>query len=237
MPKRLLFAFLSATLLLFARQPPPDAEPQSFSSRIARLKKLDGLFPLYWDEHAGKMWLEIERFDQEFLYITALSAGVGSNELGLDRGELNQPLVVSFERAGPRVLLVESNYRFRATSADPAERRAELDSFARSALWGFSIAAEEGSRVLVDATDFFLRDAAHVSERLQQQKQGQYKVDPTRTAFYLALTKAFPRNTEVETTVTLTGEPTGTYIREVTPSPEAVTVREHQSFIALPEPG
>ncbi len=219
-------------------QPPSRDEPQqTFASRTEGLTKLEGFLPLYWDDRTGKLWLEIGRFNQEFLYITALSAGVGSNELGLDRGRMDEPEVVQFERSGPRVLLVESNYRFRATSGDPAEMRAERDSFARSALWGFDIAAQDGSRVLVDATNFFLRDAAGVAMHLQAQKQGQYRLDPTRSAFDMPLTKGFPRNTEVETTLTFTGEPAGKYIREVTPSPEAVTVREHQSFVALPEPG
>ncbi len=103
-------------------------------------EKFDGFFPLYWDEHTGKMWLEIDRFNQEFLYVTALSAGVGSNDLGLDRGKMNEPLVVQFERSGPRILLIQSNYRFRASSDDPAERRSVRDSFARSTLWGFDVA-------------------------------------------------------------------------------------------------
>ncbi|MBV9296134.1 MAG: zinc-dependent metalloprotease [Acidobacteriaceae bacterium] len=216
---------------------PAESAPQSLASRIAGLRKFEGFFPLYWDEHTGKMWLEIDRFNQEFLYVTALSAGVGSNELGLDRGSMNAPQVVQFERSGPRILLIESNYRFRATGADAAEHGAEIDSFARSTLWGFDVVAEQGSRVLVDATAFFLRDAARVSERLQGAKQGAYHTDATRCAFYLPLTNAFPKNTEIETTLTFTGEPTGEQIREVTPSPEAVTVREHQSFVALPDPG
>ncbi len=237
MAKRFLIALLLISTLPLAAQRSPNSEPQTFASRIAGLQKLEGFFPLYWDEHSGKMWLEIDRFNQEFLYITALSAGIGSNDLELDRGRMNPAMVVQFERSGPRVLLIESNYRFRATSADAAERRAERDSFARSTLWGFDVAAEDGSRVLVDATNFFLRDAAGVASDLQRQKQGPYKLDPTRTDFYLPLTKAFPRNTEVETTITFTGEPTGKYIQQVTPTPDAVTVREHQSFVALPEPG
>lgn len=235
--KQFILSLLLACSLSFAS--PTAAAPSlpTIAERTAGLQKFDGFVPLYWDEHTGKMWLEIDRFNQEFLYITALSAGVGSNELGLDRGRMSQPVVVQFERSGPRVLMIESNYNFRATHADPAERRDELDSFARSTLWGFEVAAEEGSRVLVDATNFFLRDADRVSERLQEAKQGQYRVDPTRSDFYLPLTKAFPRNTEVETTLTFTGEPTGKLLRDVTPSPEAITVREHQSFVALPEPG
>jgi hypothetical protein len=199
--------------------------------------KLDGFVPLYWDEHAGKMWMEISRFDQEFLYLVALSAGVGSNDLGLDRGRIDGQHIVRFERAGPKVLMVESNYAFRASSTNPLEQRAERDSFARSALWGFEVAAEEGGRVLVDATAFLLRDADNVAVQLVREKQGSYREDPSRCAIYMPLTKAFPKNTEVETTITLTGEPSGQYIREVTPSPEAVTFREHQGFVELPGPG
>ncbi|HZS53977.1 MAG TPA: zinc-dependent metalloprotease [Bryobacteraceae bacterium] len=237
MNKRICLAFFLCSSIVFAGQRAANAEPQTFAARTANLRKIDGFVPLYWDEHTGKMWLEISRFDQEFLYITALSAGVGSNDLGLDRGNMSEPVVVQFERSGPRILLIESNYRFRATGNNPAEKRATADSFARSTLWGFEVASEEGGRVLVDATNFFLRDAAHVAERLQRQHQGQYRVDPTRSAFYLPYTKAFPRNTEVETTMTFTGEPAGNLVREVTPSPDAITVREHQSFVALPEPG
>ncbi|MBV8072694.1 MAG: zinc-dependent metalloprotease, partial [Acidobacteriaceae bacterium] len=192
---------------------------------------------LYWDEHAGKMYMEIERFNEEFLYITALSAGVGSNDLGLDRGRMHEPKVVQFERIGPKILLIESNYKFRATAPDAAEQRSARDSFARSTLWGFEIIAEQGSQALVDATAFLLRDAAGVARALQEQKQGNYRVDESRSAFYLPLTKAFPKNTEVETTITFTGEAAGQLIREVTPSPDAVTVREHQGFVALPGPG
>ncbi len=207
----------------------------SISTKTTGLKRINGLFPLYWDENSGRMWLQIDRFDQEFLYITALSAGVGSNDLGLDRGLMQEPKVVRFERSGPRVLLTQSNYSYRATTQNAAEQRAELDSFARSTLWGFEAAAEEDGRVLVDATDFFLQDAAGVAKKLQQLKQGTYHADKTRSAFYLSLTKNFPRNTEVETTVTLLGDTPGTYLREVVPTPDAVTVREHQSFVQLPD--
>jgi hypothetical protein len=220
--------------LLFAAQQAPSP---TIAQKTAGAQKIDGLFPLYWDEHTGKMWLEIPDIGKEFLYITALSAGVGSNDLGLDRGLMNEPKVVQFERSGPRVLLVQSNYSFRATSPNPLEQRAATDSFARSTLWGFEVAAEENGHILVDATSFLLRDAAAASQTLRREKQGNYSLDATRCAFYLPLTKAFPRNTEVETTITLTGEPTGQYIREVAPTPDAITVREHQSFVQLPDDG
>ena len=108
---------------------------------------------------AGRLYLEISRFDQELLYQTSLPAGLGSNPIGLDRGQLGATAVVTFQRVGPKVLLTQANYRFRALSEDAAERQAVADSFARSVLWGFKVEAAEDGRVLVDATDFLLRDA------------------------------------------------------------------------------
>jgi hypothetical protein len=213
------------------------AAPQSIAARTAGLQKLDGYFPLHWDSRAGKMWLEVDRWESEFLYVNSLPAGLGSNDVGLDRGQLGGRRVVRFERAGPRVLLLERNYDFRARSDNPDERRAVADAFAESAIWGFEIAAEEGTRVLVDATSFFLRDAHDVIGTLRRAQQGQYRLDATRCAFYLPRTKNFPRNTEVEVTLTFAGEQPGGFVRQVTPSPESLTLRQHHSFIELPPPG
>ena len=232
-----LFSTLAMGCFCITSYAYPVAEPATITSKVADMTKLDGFIPLYWDQHTGKMWLEISRFHEEFLYLASLSAGVGSNDLGLDRGRMEGGKVVQFDRVGPRVLLIESNYGFRASSSNPLEQRAERDSFARSALWGFDVAAEEGGRVLVDATAFLIRDAVDVAGQLTREKQGTYRMDATRCAFYMPLTKAFPKNTEVETTITLTGEPSGMYVREVTPSPEAITFREHQGFVTLPDKG
>ena len=236
MSNRIVPAVLAACFL-FGLDALAANEPVTITSKIAGMTKLDGFVPLYWDEHTGKMWMEISQFHNEFLYLTALSAGVGSNDLGLDRGRMDESKVVQFERTGPRVLLMESNYGFRASSTNPLEQRAEKDSFARSALWGFEVAAEEGDRVLVDATAFLMRDAANVAEQIAREKQGTYKLDQTRSAFYMPLTKNFPKNTEVETILTLTGENGGAWIKKVTPDAAAVTFREHQGFVALPEAG
>jgi hypothetical protein len=201
------------------------------------MERLDGFFPLYWDARAGKMWLEIGKWEEEFLYIDSLPAGIGSNDIGLDRGQLGATRVVRFERSGPRVLLIESNYRFRALTENPAEQRAVREAFAESVLWGFEVAALEANHVLVDATNFFLRDAHDVAGTLRRTNQGSYRLDISRSAFYLPRTKNFPRNTEVEVTLTFTGENPGVWVRSVVPAPEAVTVRQHHSFVALPEPG
>ena len=137
--------------------PVPPRIP-TIEERVAGMQKLDGYFPLYWDDRTGTLYLEIPRFDSPFLYTTGLAAGLGSNDIGLDRGQAGGGKIVSFERVGPRVLLVQGNESFRSSSANPAERKSVEDSFAKSVLWGFAVAAEGNGRILVDATDFFVRD-------------------------------------------------------------------------------
>jgi len=196
-----------------------------------------GFFNFYWDEGEGKIWLEIDRFDEEFLYVNSLSAGLGSNDIGLDRNQLGGTRVVEFRRVGPKVLLVQPNYRFRALTSDPAERRAVEDAFAVSVIWGFRVAREAVGRVLVDATDFLLRDAHGVITSLKRSREGGFRVDESRSAIYLPNTKNFPKNSEFEALLTFTGEATGRYLRGVAPDPDSVTLRQHHSFIELPGPG
>jgi hypothetical protein len=212
-----------------------SAPARSFADSLEGTKKIDGFVPLYWNETSGRLLMEVSRFRTELLYQVSLPAGIGSNPLGLDRGQLGDTHVVVFERIGPKVLLVERNYRYRALSQDPAERRAVDESFATSVLWGFTIDAVDGERVLVDATAFFLRDAHGVGDRLRQAEQGRYRADEGRSAIYLPRTKGFPRNTEVEAVVTLvTDERPGSLVAQVTPTPQTVTVRQHHSFVELP---
>src|SRR5262252_1390205 len=194
----------------------PDKLP-TISSKVDKLQKIDGYMPLYWQASAGKLFMEIGRFNQEMLYQVSLPAGLGSNPVGLDRGQLGDSSVVVFERIGPKVLMTEPNYSYRAITSNEAERRAVKESFAQSVLWGFKVEAEEGDRVLVDATSFFMRDAHGVIARLRDAKQGSYKLDDSRSAFYLPRTKGFPKNSEIETTLTFTteGEP-GRYVRQTT---------------------
>ena len=212
-------------------------KPQTLTEKVAGMQKFPGFFPFYWDAKAGKVWLEIDKWNTEFLYVEALPAGIGSNDIGLDRGQLGNSAIVRFDRTGPRVLLVAPNYDYRAITNNADERLAVKDAFAESTLWGFEVAAEEGDRVLVDATNFYLRDVHQVTNTLQRTQQGTYRLDPTRSAFYLPNTKNFPQNTEVETTLTFTGEPAGQFVRQVVPVPEAITVRERHSFVQLPPPG
>jgi Met-zincin/Domain of unknown function (DUF5117) len=215
----------------------PSAQTPSIAEKVASAQKFPGYFNLYWDAKQGKLWLEIDKWSTEFLYQSGLPAGIGSNDIGLDRGQLGATHIVRFERTGPKVLLMEENLAYRAVTSDADERRAVHDSFAESALWGFTVAAEENGHALVDATDFFLRDAHGIPTTLRRTKQGSYHVDASRCAIYLPQTKNFPFNTEVEATLTFAGDDPGQWVRQVTPSPESITVREHHSFVQLPPSG
>ncbi|NEU09709.1 DUF5117 domain-containing protein [Flavihumibacter sp. R14] len=201
------------------------------------MQKFPGYFDFYYDAKQDKIFLLITKFDEEFLYVNSLPAGIGSNDIGLDRGQLGDSRVVKFEKRGPKVLMVEPNYRYRAITDNANERRAVEEAFAQSVLWGFKAEAEADGAVLVDATDFYLQDVHDVTGTLKSAQQGTYTLDKTRSAFYLPRTKNFPQNSEVEVTLTYTGTATGGFIRSVTPTPSAVTVRQHHSFVKLPDAG
>src|SRR5277367_5139153 len=234
----LLFALVTPLVAPLKTASADDPAPTaSISAKTANAQKLPGYFNLYWDAKQGKLWLAIDKWSTEFLYQSGLSAGIGSNDIGLDRGQLGATRIVRFERSGNKVLLVQENLDYRAVTNDPDEQRAVRDSFAESVLAGFTVAAEENGEALVYATDFFLRDAHGIPETLRRTHQGSYHLDPARCAIYLPLTKNFPLNTEVESTLTFSGDDPGPWVRQVTPSPESITVREHHSFAQLPPPG
>jgi len=200
----------------------------SIEDKTSGFKKFPGYFNFYWDDSQGKIWIEIDKTETEILYANSLPAGMGSNDIGLDRGRLGSSKVVKFSRTGRRMMMIQPNYEYRAVTGDAPEKRAVEQSFAQSIIWGFNIEAETGNRVLVDATDFIVRDALMVSSTLRRMRQGNYSFDKTRSALYLAGTKNFPLNSEIEATITLTssdGE-AGNYLRTVTPSAEGVTVRK-----------
>ncbi|UCS91846.1 zinc-dependent metalloprotease [Echinicola marina] len=228
-----LFVFLTRVNQLAAQQKPLP----TISSFTENMVNQDGFYPLYWDDASGKIYLEITALDKEILYYPSLAAGLGSNDIGLDRGRLGGSHVVSFNKSGNKILMTESNYDYRANTDNPMEQKAVEESFAKSVLWGFELSAQTNEHYLVDVTDFVLRDAIDAAQSISRNNQGNYKVDKSRSAVYLERTKAFPKNTEIEAIITLTGAQAGGYLRSVTPSPDAVTLRMHHSFVELPDDG
>ena len=196
-----------------------------------------GFFNFSYNEDDGKITLQVpESFlGQEFLYVNSLSAGVGSNDIGLDRGQLGGDHTVKFIRTGNRLLLIQPNQDYRAVSDNVLEKKAVEEAFAQSVIWGFEISDKKEESLYVDLTQFLLRDAHGVISRLKSRRQGSYKLDKSRSAIWMDRTKAFPDNCEFDALLTFTGEATGGWIRSVTPSSDAITVRQHHSFIRLPD--
>jgi hypothetical protein len=227
----------------------PQAKPAEHLPQIAAktqaMRRMPGFLNLYWDEKSGKLYLEIARFNTDLLYMESLPYGVGSNDLGLDRGQPTRARIVRFERIGPKVLLVQPNEDFRSSADSQAEQLAVRQSFPESVLAGFKIEAEDPAAagkdapVLIDATDFFVRDAHNVTETLARGKQDSYKLDPARSGITLEGTAAFPKNVEVEAILTFATDSVGKskLVDEVAPDAHALTVREHQAFVELPGPG
>ena len=209
----------------------------SIAEKTRGTTQIAGLFDLYWHESTGTLFWEIGDLDAEFMYQVSMGSGLGSNPVGIDRGQLRGSNVLKPMRVGPRVLLMEPNYRFVANSDNPTEVAAVRDAFAPSVHWGFDIVAETDGRLLVDATAFFLRDARGVVEQLAASGQGRFQLDQTRSAIYLPSTRSFPENTEVEAILTFTSSEPGRLVRGVAASGEAITLREHHSFVRLPGPG
>ena len=230
MRRLLIFSFLLLSLVSSAQSTSKLAE------KTSRFTKYDGFFPFWWDATNGKIWLLVNKIGTEFLYMNSLPAGLGSNDIGLDRGLIGGARVVAFQKVGKKLLLIEPNYDYRASSADPREKKAVAESFAQSAIAGFTIEEEEGGQLLVDATSFFLRDAMNVADRLRMMKQGSYSLSESRSAIFINNTRNFPLNSEFEATITFTGgADAGRFVRTVVPSPEAITLRMHHSFVQLPD--
>ena len=229
-----------ASVLLLAAFVSIQAHAQdlpTISSKTASLEAMEGFFTLHWDDAAGKVWLEIDRFDEDFIYQVSLAAGLGSNDIGLDRNQLGPTRIVRFERHGPKVLLKVPNLDYIASSENASERQSVAEAFASGILHGFDVVAEEEGRVLVDATSFIVRDAHGVTGTLSRSGQGSFRLDASRSVPYRENTRSFPRNTEMEALLTFTSDSPGGQVRSVAAAPEAVALRERHSFIALPEPG
>jgi hypothetical protein len=215
-------------------QQSPQSPPRTWAQQTSGLERHDGFIPFYFDEKTGKLLLEVSRLDQDFLYLYSLSTGLGSNARGLDRGTTGDDGVVRFQRFGPKLFLVRRNLDYRA-SRDTVEERTVEESFATSVLASFPILAEEKGKFLIDASDFVLQDVFDVRRNLQQGQQGSFRLDRSRSAIYPARTKAFPKNTEVDVLLTFESDAPGNEVARHTPDPRALTLREHHSFVELPD--
>lgn len=201
-----------------------------------KLEKFEGFFDFYYDASTDKIYLEVENLDSDFLYINSLATGIGSNDIGLDRGQLGNERLVSFQKAGNKLLLIQPNLSFRAITTNNAEENSIREAFAKSVIYGFKILETNDNKYLIDFTSFLMQDKHGVADRLKLAKQGVYKIDKTKSAIELNHTKSFPKNSEFEALLTFSGKPTGNLITSgVSPDPSLVSVVQHHSFIELPD--
>jgi hypothetical protein len=208
-----------------------------FAEKSKDFRKFEGLFDFYYDAKTDKIYMEVPELEKEFLYVYSLSSGIGSNDLGLDRGQLGNEQVVYFKRAGNKLLLIQPNLKYRALTDNELEKKSVEQAFAKSVLFGFKIEDENNGKFVIDLSDFLMQDAHGVIQRLKAADQGTYSLDKDRSAMAMERTKAFPKNIEFDLTLTFKGEAKGGYIRSVTPNPDLVTVAQHHSFIELPDNG
>ncbi|MFT4928467.1 MAG: hypothetical protein ACI8WB_004586 [Phenylobacterium sp.] len=199
------------------------------------MEKNPGFYTFYYDSNEGKVFVELSQFEQPFLFQSSLPAGLGSNDLGLDRGQLGETRLVQFERFGQKVLLKQLNPFFKATSGNVSEQQSIEEAFASSVLAGFKVVANDKKTVLIDYSAYLMSDIHGVSRQLSGRKQGNFKLDHDRSVIYPKRNKAFPDNIELESMLTFAGSEPGNFVRQIAPDPYNLTVRMHHSFVRLPD--
>lgn len=224
--------------------PPMPQMPPTIAKVAAHLEKRAGLLTFYVDRQKGKVWLEVPPARDKsgevasYIYQEAIATGLGSNPVGLDRGQLGDTRIVDLRRVGGRVLVEQPNLKFRALIGDPAERQAVRESFATSILWAGEISAQDpDGRALVDFTPFLVRDAHEIVARLKMAKQGGWSLDAGRSVVDPESCKAFPENVEFESLLTYQSAEPGPLVRETAPTAGAITLVQHHSLVRLPDIG
>ncbi|WP_335902390.1 zinc-dependent metalloprotease [Shewanella algae] len=211
------------------------AQEREAADVISESTQAEGFINLFYDAKAGQLYLEPSKLNQPMLLLSSLPHGAGSNDIGLDRGQLGHTRMVQFERQGPYILLKQLNTRFRADTDDQAEQRAVHEAFAESVLWRGKLLP--GKRLLVPVNDLMLQDLHGISQQLAARGQGHYRLDTSRSVVLPASVKSFERNSDVDVQLTFASDKAGARVAEVTPDGQALSLRLRYSFIALPEPG
>jgi hypothetical protein len=214
-----------------------DGATDSVESVLLNSQEMPGFIPLHWDGEEGRLYADISDVEGPFIYYNGLSHGLGSNDLGLDRGRLGDTYLVEFRKVGKKVFLAALNTKYTARSEDAQERRAVAEAFAESIIWGFAVVESSPDSLVIDLTDFALSDATGIADLLSARGEGSFKVDESRSAIYTPKTKSFPDNTEVDATLTFVGKAKGRILGTVAPNADAITVHGHHSFVRLPDDG
>ncbi len=222
----------------------PDPESSALpaiATKVAGAEERRGFVVLHVDADEGLVWLEVPPPEADgrclqVIWVEGLRTGLGSNPIGLDRGQIGATRLIELRRVGRRVLFVEPNLEYRARSEDAAERAAVAQSFAESVHFAAPIVAEDGDgSSLIDLTPFIVRDAHGVARTLEAAGQGSFQLDADRSLLDPAAVLAFPDNVELEAILTFSGSKPGAHVRSTAPTAEAVTLVQHHSFVRPPD--
>ncbi|MBQ4858449.1 zinc-dependent metalloprotease [Pseudoalteromonas sp. MMG007] len=208
---------------------------KSIDEFTTQMNHFPGYYSFFYDTQNGKVYLKVDKFEQQFLLQQSLPYGIGSNDIGLDRGQLGNTHLVQFERFGDKVMLRAVNTYYRANTTNKAEQQSIKEAFASSILAGFKVVAQDKTTALIDYTPYLLSDVHGVSRKLAARKQGNFSLDEARSAVYIKRSKAFVKNTELEAVLTFKGTKPGEFVRQVSADPYALTVHMHHSLIKLPD--
>ncbi|MGB6231488.1 MAG: zinc-dependent metalloprotease [Litorimonas sp.] len=227
---------LLAAVLFAACQPATTA-----SDPLAGTELREGFLDLHVDASSGKVFATLPAPGEDGIALQAihtarLTAGLGSNPVGLDRGWGDSGKVIVFRRRGDRVVLEQPNLRYRANPDNPLEARAVAESFAPSFLASFEIMDASGG-LTIELTDFLKSDSLGLEQYLRDADQGSFALQPDRTLIDVDHVFSFPDNAEFDVFVTLETDDPGREVATTAANGRTATLIQHHSFVRLPEPG
>ena len=226
---------LLTSLLLLSIVTQAHAALKSIDDFTKDMNRFPGYFTFFYDENSGNLYLKLDKLAQPFLLQQSLPNGLGSNDIGLDRGQMGETRYVQFEKMGNKVMLRQLNTYYRANTSNKAEQQSIKEAFASSILHGFKVSAQNADSVLIDYTPYLLSDVHGVSRTLSKRKQGSYSVDKSRSAVFMARSKSFAKNTELEAVLTFKGSKPGKHVRQISADPYSISLNLHHSLIELPD--
>ncbi|MEZ6015197.1 MAG: zinc-dependent metalloprotease [Planctomycetota bacterium] len=239
--------------LASCQSPRPDARPaaseevtadaQAATAPASPPTRLAGYIPLVLDQDAGRVAFELpapgpDGLVLELLHVVGITTGIGSNDLGLDRGSLAPARLLRLRKVGARLLVEAPNLAFRAVSTDPEERKAGRESYATSIVWSTDkVSVQPSGALSVDVTDWLVGDRFGVARQLAAAGEGAFTLDAERSTLLPARALAFPDNVELDVLLTFACDAPGAKIRGHVPDPSALTLIQHHSFVRLPAEG
>jgi hypothetical protein len=212
------------------------ASAETISEFTSGMEKKEGFYNIYLDHDNGVVYLEVDRYDEDFIYKVSLPGALGSNDVALDRGQLGGTKLVYFGRVGQKVFMHQKNTRYIATSDNPRERMAATNAFAPSIVWGFkAVATGDNGASLINMTEMMLSDQHGSAAKIKRNNQGDFSLNESRSFVNFDKVKTFPMNTELESTVTFMGNNPGNFVRSVAANPNIITLKQRISFVELPD--